>query len=64
MCNKSKKRDLYSPSFKVFEENDKNFNTIEKSLDFSLENNNEFSLKMTVALKGLKIESNVLNTIP
>ena len=54
MFYKTERTNLYPPSFNILEKNVNNFNAFEKSLDFSLEDNNEFYLKITGVLKGLK----------
>ena len=64
LCNKSERTELYPPLFNISEENVKNFNSFEKSLDFYLEDSNEFYLKITDSLNGLKLQNNKLNTIP
>jgi len=64
MYDKSVRENLYPPSFNISEKNVSNFNAFEKSLDFSLEDNNEFYLKITGVLKGLKLKRNKLNPIP
>jgi hypothetical protein len=44
MFYKTERTNLYPPSFNILEKNVNNFNAFEKSLDFSLEDNNEFYL--------------------
>ena len=63
MYQKPERVNLHPPSFNISEKNVNNFNAFEKSLDFSLEDNNEFYLKITGVLKGLKIKNNKLNPI-
>ena len=64
MHSKPERIELYPPSFKITEKNVNNFNAFEKSLDFILEDNNEFYLKITGVLKGLKMKNNKLDTNP